>query len=274
MDRVKIGITFRAIRVELRLRQADVAALAGVSQASVSAIERGKFGSLSIDTLDRIGQALEADLTLALRWRGPKLARLLDRRHAHLSNLVVAELVAAGWEVCPEETFNHFGDRGSVDVLAWRPESAALLIIEIKSEIVDIQDLLRALDIKARVVPGVVRRTRGWQAEHVAAVVVLPSNNAHRRAAATHAALLGAALPARTREVRRWIAHPAGWLRGLWFFPYINGQSTVEQTSAGRRVQAPRGRPSPAPPMLQDPLRAENRALEAAKSHRFGGDQP
>jgi transcriptional regulator with XRE-family HTH domain len=241
VDRVKIGNTFRAIRVELRLRQADVAARAGVSQQIVSAVERGMIGPMPTAKLDRVASALQADLDLTLRWRGPKLARLLDRRHSALQNAVVAELTAAGWQTSAEESFNHFGDRGSVDVLGWLPGARALLIVEIKTEIVDLQDMLHAIDVKERVVPGHVRRSRKWQPLATATVVVLPGTSTHRRAAATHAALLSASLPARTDQIRDWIRRPIGDLRGLWFFPCTPGTSVVEAARATRRVNKPAG---------------------------------
>jgi transcriptional regulator with XRE-family HTH domain len=243
VDRVKIGNTFRAIRVELRLRQADVAERAGVSQQTVSAVERGMIGSMPTDTLARVASALQADLELTLRWRGPKLARLLDRRHAALQNAVVSELTASGWQTVAEETFNHFGDRGSVDILGWLPGPRALLIVEIKSEIVDLQDMLHSIAVKERVVPGLVRKSRMWQPRVVATVVVLPATSTHRRAVAGHAALLSASLPARTVQVREWIRRPSGALRGLWFFPCTPGTSVVEAALATRRVNKPAGRP-------------------------------
>jgi hypothetical protein len=79
-----------------------------------------------------VAAVLQADLSAELRWRGPKLARLLDRRQAALQNLIVSELLARGWQVLVEESFNVFGERGSVDVVAWLPGAGALLIIEIK----------------------------------------------------------------------------------------------------------------------------------------------
>ncbi len=243
MDRVKIGKTFRAIRLELRLRQSDIAVRAHVSQQAVSSIERGLLGARSVDVLDRVAQALQADLSVSVRWRGSGLARLLDRRHAHLQNGVVATLGTAGWMALPEESFNHYGDRGSVDVLAWRPDARALLIVEIKTEIVDLQDLLRTLDMKARVVPSLVPRTRGWWPAHVAVVVVLPSMNTHRRAVAAHAAVLAAALPARTREVRAWLERPEGALRGIWFFPCTPGGSAIGELRATRRMRRVAARP-------------------------------
>jgi transcriptional regulator with XRE-family HTH domain len=94
MDRVKIGNTFRTIRVELRLRQSDVAERAGLSQQTVSDLECGRFGRLSIDAYCRIAETIGADVPLTPRWRGPRLDRLLDRRHALLQNRAV-ELLAS-----------------------------------------------------------------------------------------------------------------------------------------------------------------------------------
>jgi transcriptional regulator with XRE-family HTH domain len=54
VDRIKLGNTFRAIRLELGLRQADLALRADVSQATISMIERGKFGAVTADKLDRV----------------------------------------------------------------------------------------------------------------------------------------------------------------------------------------------------------------------------
>ena len=45
---------------------------------------------------------------------------------------MVRLLVAAGWEVVPEATFNEFGERGSIDILAFHPKHGALLVVEVK----------------------------------------------------------------------------------------------------------------------------------------------
>ncbi len=242
MDRVHLGNTFRAIRLELGLRQADVAVRAGTSQQTVSRVERGWFGPISADALQAVAEAIEADLTIGLRWRGPKLARLLDRRHAQLQDRVVRLLSEAGWEVGVEESFNCFGERGSVDILAWRPDCRALLLVEIKTELVDLQDTVRTLDMKARVVPRVVRSEHGWAPRAIATVLVLPDANVHRAAVARHAALFAAALPARSREVRRWLAEPLGPLRGVWFLPNTHRVSTAESQGCTQRVSR---RPKP-----------------------------
>lgn len=247
MDRVRIGSTFRAIRIELRLRQADVAVRAGVCQQTVSNIERGRFGAVQTDVLAAVAEAIQADLALTLRWRGPKLARLLDRRHAQLQNRVAGLLAAAGWEIHVEESFNFYGERSSVDVLAWRPDRRALLLVEIKSELVDLQETIRTLDMKARVVPDAMFRSRGWRPTAVAAVLVLPDATVHRNAVARHAALLAAALPARTLAVRRWVRDPAGSLRGIWFVLNTSPDSAIRGGDCTQRMSKRRAATDQAP---------------------------
>ncbi len=242
MDRVHIGNTFRAIRLELRMRQADVGARAGVSQETVSNVECGRFGGLTVDAYCRIAEVLDADIQLSPRWRGPKLDRLLDRRHALLQNRTVETLVEIGWEVYTEQSFNHFGDRGSVDVLGWRPDLRALLIVEIKSEITSLEETLRRIDVKARTYPKIARKERGWAPLMVGVAVVLPDATIHRDLLRRHAALVSASLPARTLAVRRWVVEPAGDLRGVWFLRYTSEGGGMRRVELGRRIRAAPGR--------------------------------
>jgi transcriptional regulator with XRE-family HTH domain len=238
VDRVKIGNTFRAIRVELRLRQIDVAGRAGVSQTVVSDVECGRFGGLSIDAFCRIAEVLDADVPLIPHWRGPKLDRILDRRHALIQNRVVELLLAEGWVVRTEFSFNQYGDRGSVDVLAWLPGRRALLIIEIKTEITSLEETLRVLDVKRRVVPAVVHRELDWGAESMGTILVMPDATAHRSLLDRHAALISASLPQRTVAVRRWVAEPVGDLRGIWFLRDTAQGGAKGRVLPSRRVRA------------------------------------
>jgi transcriptional regulator with XRE-family HTH domain len=153
VEDIKVGEVVRTVRRRRGLRQRDVAAMAGVSQWSVSAVERGQLEQLTLCTIRRVCSALEIGTPLAPRWRGVELPRLLDARHAALVEEVVARLSALGWETVLEYTFQHFGERGSVDVLAWRPEARALLVVEVKTDLDDLQEMLSAIDRKARLVP-------------------------------------------------------------------------------------------------------------------------
>ena len=92
--------------------------------------------------------------------------------------------LGADWQVVVEYTFNHYGDRGSVDVLAWHAGARILLLIEVKSELDGLESVLRSMDVKLRVVPPLVARERGWRVKSLGSVLVLPDESTTRRTVA------------------------------------------------------------------------------------------
>ncbi|HEU0245397.1 MAG TPA: helix-turn-helix transcriptional regulator, partial [Candidatus Limnocylindrales bacterium] len=126
MDWVQLGQGLRALRRQRGWTQADTARKAGVSQSAVSRAERGHAGHLTGRTLGAIAEALGARHHVRLSWQGEGLDRLLDAAHAGLVDQVVTILRANGWAVIPEATFSRYGERGSIDVLAWHAERRAL----------------------------------------------------------------------------------------------------------------------------------------------------
>src|SRR3990170_930241 len=164
MDDLRLGALVRTLRRRLGWRQVDLARRAGVSQSAVSRLETGHLDELSLSTIRRIAAALEITVDFAPRWRGGELARLLDEGHAQLVEVAVRDLRAATWDVTVEYTFNHYGDRGGVDVLGWHPATRTLLLVEVKTRLVDIQELLGSMDRKRRVVPALIGAERGWRA--------------------------------------------------------------------------------------------------------------
>ena len=44
------------------------------------------------------------------------------------------------WVAVPEVTFSIYGERGAIDILAWHEPTRSLLVIELKTELVDIQE--------------------------------------------------------------------------------------------------------------------------------------
>ena len=215
MDDLRFGQIVRGVRRRRALRQVDLARLAGFSQQTVSDLERGRFDSLRV--IRKIAGVLEIRVPLAPEWRGGDVDRLLDRRHAALVDAGMAALQDAGWETIAEFTFNRYGDRGAVDILAWHPAERALLIVEVKTSLNNLQELLAILDRKTRVVPGIAAAERGWRALSVGTILLVAEDSGMRRPIARHAATFSSMLPARNVEVRRWIADPAGPLRGIWF---------------------------------------------------------
>jgi len=170
--------------------------------------------------------------------------RQIDWRHAALVERVVAILVEEGWQTHPEWSFNHFGDRGSVDVLAWHPAAGALLVIEVKSDLRDVQETLRSLNVKRRVVPSLAERSPIGRARVVGVVMVLADLRCERDRVARHRATFDAALPARTVEVKRWVAAPEADLRGIWFLQIPRTALLAQKGGARERVRRHPGVPT------------------------------
>jgi transcriptional regulator with XRE-family HTH domain len=242
MDDLRIGRLFRAVRHRLRWRQVDVAVRARVSQQLVALIEAGRFESVTVRSLRAVAAALEIRLPFVPQWRGGAGDALLDARHAAIVNAVVAILRALGWTCVLEYTFSHYGERGSVDILAWHPLFRALLIIEVKSRLLDTQALFLGIDRKARLVPELVERERGWKPMAVGRVVVLDESHANRSAVRRHGDAFSAALPASGRAVRKWLREPSSALAGLWFLTLTNPAGGKRRLAGPERVRTPRPR--------------------------------
>lgn len=186
----------RAIRLASGATQAPIAGRAGVSQSLYSRVERGLGWSQKVSTMARIARALDADLVVDLRYRGGRVDRLIDRAHAAIVETVVATLRSAGWETVVEYSFNVFGERGSVDILAWHAATRTLLLVEVKSRLTDLQAMFHSLGRKLRLVPNEARRELGWDPLAVGRIVVVPGTSETRSIVLRHRAMFASTLPA------------------------------------------------------------------------------
>ena len=189
-------------------------------------------------TLHEIAEALGARASVSLYWQGEGIDRLLDAAHAGLVNQVVSMLVATGWQIIPEATFNNYGERGSIDVLAWHPEHRALLIIEVKSVMPDLQALLSGVDRKQRIARSIAAE-HGWRPRSISRVIVFPEDRTVRRRVDDHASTFDVAYPARTRAVRRWMREPQGPIAGLLFLPASRSTTARHRVRRSSRVGRP-----------------------------------
>lgn len=236
VDAILFGRGFRALRTRKRLTQLELARRAGVSRGVIVQIERGGAASVTVRTLERVGAPLGARVLCRLSWNGEGLDRLLDSSHAAIVEQVVRILGSADWLVATEVSFNHFGERGSIDILAFHPRTRLLLVIEVKSVVPDVQASLVTLDRKERLAVGIARE-RGWDATGVSRLLVIREDRTARRRIAEHAATFANAFPDRARVVRSWLVRPDPTrpLRGLWFL------SNESQAGIKQRVRHPRG---------------------------------
>ena len=242
----RFGNAVRALRRRRGWRQVDLARAATISRSLVSAIERGRVEPLTLKTLRSVAAALDATVAVEVRWRGGALDRLLDERHAFLSAAVASMLEARGWLVRPEVSYSVYGERGSIDLVAWHETTRSLLIVEVKTELTSIQVTLRKHDEKVRLGPRVVGDRFGWRTVAVSGVLVLPATTSSHRHVQRHAAILDAALPARTRAVQEWIRAPSGTLAGILFVPDVSHRGVKSGATTPHRVRH-RGQP----PLMQ-----------------------
>jgi hypothetical protein len=203
---------------------------------------------VSVRALRAIGQALAVRLEITARWRGTDLERLLDAAHAQVVERVAAYLRRHGWEVIIEYTFSHYGERGSVDLVAWHAARGALLLVEAKSELVNLQELHATMDRKRRVVPPLLLRDRGWRPSAVGEILVIEDRQASRSIVRRHAVTFDARLPARSVAARAWIRAPVGDLAACWFLMVTNGSGGTRKSAGRRRVRVRSSRSESARP--------------------------
>jgi transcriptional regulator with XRE-family HTH domain len=241
MQDIQLGARFRATRIRLGLRQLDVARQAGVSDATVSRLERGHLDTLSVGSIRAVAGTLEIRVELLPRWRGGDLDRLVNARHARLAECYVGRLEApGGWTVRPEVSFAIFGERGIIDLLAWHAARCALLVVELKTEIVDVGELLGTLDRKARLARRIASDL-DWQARSVSVALIVAEGHTNHRRIEAHRAVFRAALPDDGRRLRGWLRDPIGRVAAIAFVPDRHPGKLRTAMSTPRRVSARRG---------------------------------
>jgi len=239
----QIGGVIRAVRIRRRWRQRDLASRANVSQTMISKIERGHLGGIQLDLIRRVCAALEIRVELEARWRGGELDRLRNARHSALHECVARSFaLRSAWTIAPEVSFSIFGERGIIDLLAWNPDRQALLVIELKTAIVDVNELVGTFDRKIRLAREVAIE-RGWAVGpniSVSGWVIVADSRTNRRRLQDHAAVLRAAYPMDGRGIRRWLMEPTGSIRCLGFWREQEETRSVQRTTAVQRVRCRR----------------------------------
>jgi transcriptional regulator with XRE-family HTH domain len=251
MNDLAVGRALRAIRIRKRWRQEDLAAAARTSRWTVARVENGRIDELAVARLRRIVDALGARLDLVLRWQGADLDRLLNARHSALHGAVLRLFDdLEGWTLTPEVSFSIYGERGIIDILAWHAPSRTLLIIELKTEIVDVSEVLGTFDRKRRLALKVAAE-RGWVADHVGAWLAVAEGRTNRRRFADHASVFRAALPDDGVRLNQWLRRPVASIAAASFLSYPHQVRPGRALATVKRVRPSlRARAARLPPVI------------------------
>jgi hypothetical protein len=209
-----------------------------VSQATISRVERGHIESLTVRSVRRLAATLDIRVDIVPRWRGGDLDRLLNRQHSQLHESVARTFRARwpAWTVAPEASFSIYGERGVIDVLGWHPGRRSVLVIELKTDIVDVNELLGTLDRKRRLARRVAE-SRGWDPVAVSAWLIVASGRSNRRHVRDHANTIATALPDSKGAIERWLRDPIGAVATCSFWPYIHDGTVRHAGTSPTRVR-------------------------------------
>jgi transcriptional regulator with XRE-family HTH domain len=234
MDVARAGRVARLLRVRARMTQRQLATRAGVSGRAVYLLETGRGRSLRLRTIESIVGSLSARIDLRMMWNGPELDRLLDAGHAALSAGVKQQLTRWGWLVRVEVSYAHFGERGRVDLLAFHPPTRTLLVIEVKTMLVDVQELVGSLDAKTRLARTIAEPI-GWHPKVVVPAIVFAERPATRAQLAQLEPLFDR-FTERGRRALTWMRKPGEPPTGLLWFRQL--PPAARRDLGGQRVYA------------------------------------
>jgi transcriptional regulator with XRE-family HTH domain len=247
MDDLAVGRLLRTVRVRRGWRQEDLARAAGVSRQTVSRVELGRLDGVPLGSLRRVFTAVDVRVSIAPRGVGAELPRLADAHHAAMHEDMARLFVAFDeWVAVPEVTFSVYGERGSIDILAWHERSRSLLVIELKTELADLQETVSTLDRKVRLATKIARE-RGWEPASVSTWLVIADGRHNRRSVDRHVAFLRSRFPADGHAVMRWLRRPVSRVEALSFLSSARSTSTGQRLAPLRRVRRSRIRSAAAP---------------------------
>jgi transcriptional regulator with XRE-family HTH domain len=249
------------LRIKRDWRQIDLARRSGLSSRTIGRIEHGQLDRITVGALRRAVESLGGSVPIVLRWQGGDLDRLVNARHAQLHEAIARFLAEiGGWTIVPEVSFSIYGERGVIDILAWRAETRTLLVIELKTEVVDVSALLGQVDRYRRLAPRIAAE-RGWVPARVATWVVVADSRSNQRRIAAHVATIRNAFPADGRSILAWLRHPVGEIRCLSFVPNRHLGTPGRVSSRPRRVSGVKSsRPTLGPSAIRTPPKRETPA--------------
>lgn len=229
-----LGRLFRMTRFRRGWTQQELATRARISASAISRIEGGLGYRYRVAVVQRHGDALGLRVELNVSGRGGEVVRLLDDEHAAIVEHVARMLTDAGWLVESEASFSVYGERGRIDLLAFHAATGTLLVVEVKTEITDLQALFGSLSVKERLAPKIAAE-RGRPVRAVAVLLAVAAVDRNRRVIAQHGTLFGA-FERHGARVRAWVRRPRP-IGSLLLYVGAPAASRTRWLAAKRRVR-------------------------------------
>jgi transcriptional regulator with XRE-family HTH domain len=183
MYAVAMGRVLRMLRLRRDWRQSDVAEKAGISSSAVGRHESGVIGSLR--SLEQHAAVFGLRVDVRVLGRAGSLMRLGDEEHARIAETVAAWFREHRFVTETEASFSEWGERGRIDLLAFDPLSGTLVIVEAKTQLLDLQDLFGSLNVKERLAATIAER-RGWKVDRCVTLLAVAQTAANRTAVREH----------------------------------------------------------------------------------------
>jgi hypothetical protein len=196
--------------------------------------EAGRIGHLKLDVIRDFAEALGGRVVLPVTSGAGDPRLLIDEGHAAIGEHWKRRLERWGWLLRVEVSFNRYGDRGRVDLLAFHPESRALLVVEVKTVLWDVQATLGSMDVKRRIAPLVAREI-GWQPTSAVPLLLVAASTTVRRRLSEHASLFSS-FDRRGRAAISWLRDPRGQVpKGALILTSGPDVASADRRRAGRR---------------------------------------
>lgn len=183
---IAVGRVLRMLRLRRDWRQSDVAAKARISSSAVGRHENGIIGSLGVFEKHAAVFGLRTDIRVV--GRAGALVRLGDEEHARIVESVAGWLRDRGFLTETEASFSEWGERGRIDLLAFDAAAGTFVVVEVKTQLLDLQDLFGSLNVKERLAVTIAER-RGWNAVRRVTVLAVANTAANRQVVREHPSL-------------------------------------------------------------------------------------
>jgi transcriptional regulator with XRE-family HTH domain len=189
----RIGGEIRAARHRRRLTQSALGARVGLAQTTVSAIELGLGGGLTLDTWQRTAVALDLPLRIDLG-RDP-LAGVRDAGHLAIQELILRSGRRAGFDGHFELATRPADPHRSIDVGLRNDRLRVLIVIEAWNTFGDLGSSVRSFDRKLAEAEDLATAVWGERSHAVAGCWVVRATRANRALIARYPELFGTRFP-------------------------------------------------------------------------------